>query len=155
MKQLTPYRRDSLWDFMSEVERSFNELWGPVKKNSEAPAGRESFLPPVDVHETPEMFVVSLDIPGVNEKDVKVDVHNGRLTVSGERRTQQSGKSEDGLFRRFEKSYGTFTRSFQLPQNVKEDKIEARQANGVLEILIPKAEEAKPRSIQIGKSTSH
>ncbi|HMN69606.1 MAG TPA: Hsp20/alpha crystallin family protein [Bdellovibrionales bacterium] len=143
MKQLNTYNGRSLWDFMSEVERAFDTAWQP-----EASARRqEMFMPAVDLHETTDSFLISVDLPGVEQKDVKIDVQDGRLVVKGERARQE--EKNDGLFRRFERSYGSFERSFQLPQNVSQDKIQAAFENGVLEILVPKAEIAKPRTVQI------
>lgn len=148
MRQLTPYRGgESLWDFMSDVERAFDDIWRSPRPGLATARMPESFLPSVDMQESKDMFLVSVDLPGVDQKDIRIDVQDGRLTVSGER-TRQS-ETEEGLFRRFEKSYGKFERSFQLPQNVNEEKIQARHENGVLEILIPKAEVAKPKSIAI------
>lgn len=156
MRQITPYRsQNSLWDFMSEVEKAFDEMWQPATASSTATTGTtparrtEAFTPAVDLHESKDFYLVSLDLPGVPEKDIKIDVEKGRLTVSGER--VRETKSEEGLFRRFERSYGPFERTFALPQNVAQDKIQARFENGVLEILIPKAELAKPTSISINK----
>jgi len=78
------------------------------------------FNPAVDVHENAEFYLVSVDIPGIAQKDIKIDVQNGRLSVSGER-TRQEVKDEK-MFRRFERSHGHFERTFQLPQDIKEEK---------------------------------
>lgn len=147
MRQITPYRnRESLWDFMSEVEKAFDEFWQPVPQRG---MQLEAFTPAVDVQETKDNFLVSVDVPGIPQKDIKIDVHNGRLTVSGER-SRETNK-EDGMFKRYERSYGRFERSFSLPQGVNPDSIQARCEDGVLEILIPKVEAAKPKSIEINK----
>lgn len=151
MRHITPYRTNanSLWDFMSEVEKAFDQAWH-TSDNSTAPERqifKQTFAPAVDLHETSENFLISIDVPGIDHKDIKIDVEKGRLTVSGERTREE--KKDDGMFKRYERSYGTFTRSFQLPQNIDEEKIQARTENGVLEILVPKAEVAKPRSVQI------
>lgn len=148
MRQVTPYRRESLWDFMSDIERTFDDLWGsPQGRRDDLNRSTASFIPAVDLHETKDFYLISADLPGVDLKDVKVNVEQGRLTIEGSR--EHENKSEDGLFKRFERSYGTFQRSFQLPQNVDENKIQARSENGVLEVMIPKAEVAKTRSIEI------
>jgi len=141
---LTPYNRGSLWDFMSEVEKAFDEAWTSEK----APAVAETkFAPPVEVQETQDYFLLSLDLPGVSEKDIRIDMHDGRLSISGERRSEQ--KESSGQFRRVERSYGRFERAFQLPVQVQEDKVQARFENGVLEIMIPKSEQSKARTIQV------
>ncbi len=149
MRQITPYRRDSLFDFMSEVERAFDDLWSqPQSAISRTP--NQMFHPAVDLHETADSFLISLDLPGMDQKDIKVDVQKGRLTISGERRNEHM--ENEGMFKRVERSYGSFERSFQLPQNVDDDKVQARFENGVLEVLVPKIEAAKPRSIEVESS---
>ena len=139
---------NSVWDFMSEVEKAFDDLWrsprSPTNVNQSAFSG---FTPAVDVHESGEFYLVSVDLPGVPQKDVNISIANGRLSVSGERKQEE--RKEDKMFKRFERSYGRFERSFQLPQDIDENKIQARYENGVLEIMIPKSEVAKPRSIHI------
>ncbi|MBX3023091.1 MAG: Hsp20/alpha crystallin family protein [Bdellovibrionales bacterium] len=151
MRQITPYRsRESLWDFMSEVEKAFDEVWrNPTETRGENRRELASFSPVVDLHESKDFYLVSMDLPGVPEKNIKVDVDQGRLSVSGER--SREIKNEEGMFRRIERSYGRFERTFALPQNVSQDKIQARYENGVLEVLIPKAEVAQPKSISINK----
>lgn len=151
MRHITPYRTstNSLWDFMSEVERAFDQAW-QTSDNSNAldrQSFKQTFAPAVDLHETSENFLISIDLPGIDQKDIKIDVEKGRLTVSGERTREE--KKDEGMFKRYERSYGSFVRSFQLPQNIDDEKIQARTENGVLEILVPKAEIAKPRSVQI------
>ncbi|NJL24797.1 MAG: Hsp20/alpha crystallin family protein [Calothrix sp. SM1_5_4] len=150
MRQLSPTRKESLWDFMNEVERAFDEAWRTPATRGSNERG-EGFIPAVDLHETDDLYLVSMDLPGVAEKDVKIDVQNGRLAVSGERRRET--RSNENGFKRYERSYGRFERLFALPQDVNQDGIKARFENGVLEIMIPKAEVAKPRSIAIEKDS--
>ncbi len=145
--QLSPYRRDSLWDFMSEVERAFDQAWSTSDIATRNEAQLPTFAPAVDLHETKDYYLISVDLPGIDQNNVKIDVEDGKLTVSGER-TRES-KTEEGMFQRFERSYGKFVRSFQLPQNVDQEKIQARSENGVLEIMVPKSAQAKARSVQI------
>lgn len=154
-RDLTSYRSaSSVWDFMSEVEKAFDEIWTPQQPitknqtfNSTSKRELATFAPPVDLHETPEFYLISLDMPGIAQKDIRIDVSHSRLTVSGER-TREEHKS-DGMFKRFERSVGRFERSFQLPQNIEEGKIQARTENGVLEIMIPKAAAQQQRTIKI------
>lgn len=141
--------RPTIFEFMNEVERSFDDLW---KTDRQMIRQSGTFQPHVDLHETDGFFLVSLDLPGIPEKDIKIDVQEGRLTVSGERVREE--QKNDGLYRRFERSFGKFERAFQLPTNVDAEKIQARFENGVLEIMVPKAEALKARQIKIesGKS---
>jgi HSP20 family protein len=148
MRNITPYqRRDSLWDFMSEVEKAFDQAWRTSDSTPVTREFKQTFAPAVDLHETSDYYLISVDLPGIDQKDIKIDVEDGRLTVSGERTREE--RKEDGMFKRYERSYGSFARSFQLPQNVNEDQIQARTENGVLEIMVPKAEKAKARSVQV------
>lgn len=141
--------RPTIFEFMNEVERSFDDLW---TKDRQLSRQSETFHPHVDLHESDGFFLVSLDLPGIPEKDIKINVQDGRLTVSGER-TREEQKA-DGLYRRFERSFGKFERAFQLPTNVDAEKIQARFENGVLEIMIPKAETLKARQIKIETAKS-
>lgn len=151
-KDLSPFTgRGSVWDFMSEMEKAFDDVWGTGSQLQQArrqPTAR--FVPAVDLHESDDFYLLSVDVPGMSDKDIKIDVHQGRLTLRGERKFEH--REEQKGFHRFERSYGTFERSFQLPADVKEDKIQARYENGVLEVMVPKAEKEKPRNIQVETS---
>jgi HSP20 family protein len=105
-----------------------------------------TWAPPVDVAEEADKIFVRVEVPGVDEKDLKVNYEDGLLTISGER---QFEKKDDRNYYRIERSYGSFVRSFSLPRSVDANKISASYKNGVLEIEIPKLEEAKPKQIQI------
>ncbi len=95
-------------------------------------------------------MVVRVEVPGMDEKDLKVHYEDGLLTISGEREFE---RKDDRNYHRIERSYGSFVRSFSLPRSVDADKISASYKNGVLEIEIPKLEEAKPKQIQINVGT--
>jgi len=117
------------------------------------PAGSQEVIatgdwaPRVDIAETDKAFEIKAEIPEVNKEDVKVTVHNGVLTIQGER---IQGKEEKGKkFHRVERCYGCFTRSFTLPDNVDENKISASFKDGVLNLQIQKTEEPKPKSIEV------
>jgi HSP20 family protein len=105
------------------------------------------WAPRVDIAETDEAFVIKVEIPEVNKDDVKVTVDNGVLTIRGERKQE---KEEEGKkFHRVERHYGSFARSFTLPDNVDETKVTASFKDGMLKLQIPKAEEAKPEVIEV------
>lgn len=109
---------------------------------------RESlWFPAVDVAEQENSYVVRMDLPGVSKKDVHVSTRENVLTVRGERK--QEGESKDSNYRRVERSYGSFQRSFTLPGLVRSDETKASFNNGVLEIVLPKVEEAKPKVIDV------
>ena len=107
-----------------------------------------SWAPPVDIKETPDSLVLSAELPGIDKKDVHINIEENVLTISGERSFSRDEKKED--YHRIERVYGSFSRSFTLPRNVKLDAVKANFENGVLTVTIPKAEESKPRKIAIG-----
>lgn len=102
--------------------------------------------PPVDVVEEQENLILKMEIPGIDEKDLRITFEDGLLSVSGER---QFERKEDRNYHRIERAYGSFTRSFSLPRTVDGAQIVANYRNGVLEIEVPKREEAKPKQIAI------
>ncbi len=105
------------------------------------------WVPRADVHENDNAFVVQLDLPGVEKDNVKVKFEDNTLVVSGERKYESN--TDEKNFHRVERIYGTFTRSIAVPKDVDADKISANFKNGVLEITLPKAEEVKPKEIEI------
>lgn len=114
-------------------------------------SGEDSFIsrftPKVDIEELDDDFEFHVELPGLNKKDVKINVKENVLTISGEKKNKKEDKSDN--YHRVESSYGKFQRSFRLPQNVKQNDIKAEFRNGVLDIVVPKAEEAKPKEIEI------
>jgi HSP20 family protein len=138
----------SIWDFMSEVDRIFDEAWRPGLELERRPQGNlPAFQPQVDVREKGDCYLLAFDLPGMSKDQIKIDFQDGRLTVSGERSFEN--KTEDDKFHRVERSYGRFERTFQLPNEVDGDKIQARFEDGVLEVLVPKTEVKRPKSIAI------
>ncbi len=101
----------------------------------------------VDIREDENQIVIKADVPGMEQKDINVNVDNGQLTISGERKFDDEERKES--YHRVERAYGRFSRSFQLPNTTDTGKISAVYKNGVLEVTLPKLEEAKPRSIQV------
>jgi HSP20 family protein len=116
----------SRWEptLFDNFDRMFSDMLEPVRQTS-----------PYEVSETENAFLLSIDAPGMKKEDVKIEVTGNTLTISGERRNK--------------KSYGKFARSFTLPDSIDSSKIEANFEDGVLEIAIPKSEQAKPRTIEI------
>jgi HSP20 family protein len=117
------------------------------------PNGKEqltagSFVPPVDVYEDEQNLILKLEVPGVNEGDINVSVENNTLTIQGERKFEKDEKEEN--FHRIERRYGSFLRTFKLPNTVDSDKVEASYDKGILKISLAKRAEAKPRQIKVG-----
>ncbi len=116
-----------------------------------ANAGRDdaygTWVPPVDIFERGEELVIRAELPGVNRDELEIQVEDGTLALSGERRREEQVEEQNAY--RLERSYGKFSRSFRLPTTVDTSKISAQYKDGVLEIVLPKLEEAKPRKVKI------
>ncbi len=134
---------DELIPLRNKVDRLFNLYSG----KEEEPMFTARWAPVADILETKDNYIVRAEIPGMDEKDISVEIENGVLTLKGERKFE--AKTEEKDFRRIERSYGQFLRSFTLPQNVNTDKITAAYVNGVIDVIIPKKEEAKPKKITL------
>jgi len=104
--------------------------------------------PKVDIVENESDFTIHADLPGLDKKDIKVSVENGVLSISGEKKEEKKEK-EKGKYYYYERSYGSFSRSFALPENVKEKDISANFKNGVLELVLKKSEKVMPKEIEV------
>jgi HSP20 family protein len=109
-----------------------------------------TFVPAVDVYEDEHNLTLKLEVPGLNEEDIKITLENNTLTVSGERKFEKEEKEEN--FHRIERRYGSFTRTFRLPATVDSEKVEAVYDKGVLKVTLAKRAEAKPKMIKIGSA---
>jgi len=114
------------------VDRFFNESFDQSKS---------AFTPGADVAETDSAFEIQVAVPGLNKKDISIDLKDGYLTISGERKFEKEDQSKN--FYSVQTQYGTFKKAFQLPDSVVEEKIEASYKNGILHVLIPKDETKK------------
>jgi HSP20 family protein len=134
----------------NRMDRLFNEMlqnaWGELPDSEEA--ATRDWSPLVDIRENDATLQFHVELPGMTKDNVEITVENNVLTVSGERKFEKETKEQ--TFHRVERAYGGFSRSFTLPTTVQTDKVAARFDNGVLEITLPKAEESKPRKIDIG-----
>jgi len=139
--RLEPFR--GLSTLHDQVSRLFNEA--AFRGNDES--ALTSWAPSVDIYETPNELVVKADLPDVNEKDIDIRVENNLLTIRGERKFEKKVPEENYL--RVERTYGSFSRSFSLPNTVSAEAIRADYSNGVLTVLLPKREETKPRQVKI------
>ena len=138
-----------LTSIQERMNRLFEDFFGrtSLALGTEEPLGTWGFAPPADIYGDAHKLVFKVEIPGIEEKDLKVEIEGNMLTVSGERKSEQEVKEEH--FRRKERHYGAFSRSFTLPNTVDPSKIEANYVNGVLAIELPKRAEAKPKQIKI------
>ena len=137
-----PFRE--MASLQNDMSRLMNGILGTANGNGDT----RTWIPPVDVWETADEVVYAFDLPGMSEEDVSVELDEGTLTISGAReRTDEV--SNDSLYR-YERRFGSFSRTIGLPQGVTDDSVRAEYKNGVLEVRVTKPEQPKPRRIQIG-----
>jgi HSP20 family protein len=141
-----PFREFStMQDRMNRMNRLFRESYSP--EGPEEALTTTSYAPPVDIYEDEHNITLKLEVPGIDEKDIDVRIENTTLTVHGERKIEKEEKEEN--FRRVERQYGEFTRSFTLPSSVDPGQVTADYAKGVLKINLAKKAEAKPKQIKV------
>jgi len=136
------------WTPFSELENMQRHLRG-ILDNTELPVAAETdhWLPTMDIRETEDALLVQAELPGINKADVKIEVKDDVLTISGERKYEKDVREEN--VHRIERAYGRFSRSFSLPANVDTGKVDATMKDGVLEIRLQKQEGARTREISI------
>jgi HSP20 family protein len=146
-----PFRNSpySPWRELDEVSNRLARMFGDAPLRG---GGGGLWSPPVSVSETPEELVFTAELPGLSEDQVSIDLENDVLTISGEKTEERTEGDEDSEYHLWERSYGSFRRSFSLPRAVNADDATAHFAKGVLEIRLPKAPEAKGRKIAISKN---
>lgn len=130
--------------FSRDVDRLFDAFFGGGEQS-------RRWVPAIDLVEGEDHFVLKADLPGLSEDDVSIEVQDGMLTISGERKAEHESR-ERGWYR-VERAFGSFSRSLTLPDGVDADAISAKFDRGVLEVTIPKPEQRKPRRVQIGAGT--
>jgi HSP20 family protein len=143
-----------LWDpwrdfgsLQERINKMFEETMGALSPTEGEEFERGTWAPAVDIHETGDGFVVRADLPGVKKDDIQIDLKDNTLTLKGEKKFEEKVSKDNYI--RVERSYGSFVRSFALPQNVDVEKIKASYKDGVLELTLPKKEEAKPKQIRV------
>ena len=127
------------------INRAFRESYASADRDESLTTS--SFAPAVDVYEDEHKVTLKIEVPGIDEKDIDVRVENNTLTVHGERKIEKEEKEEN--YRRVERQYGSFTRTFTLPQTVDTDHVSATYDKGVLKVSLPKKAEAKPKQIKV------
>lgn len=135
---------------MSTLEGRLGRLFTEAGAPFASAEGVGSWLPPVDIVEEADRLVFRAEIPGVAKDDIDVKVENGTLILRGEKKQERVSDNETS--HRVERFYGVFSRSFVLPTSIATEKIQARYKDGVLELVLPKADEARPRKIAILES---
>jgi len=138
------------WDPFRELnvlQDRMNRLFQDYAPRGEQDLTTGNFVPPVDIYEDEHSVTLKVEVPGLDPKDVDVQVENHTLTIKGERKFEKEEKEEN--FHRIERRYGSFVRSFTLPATVDTDNIKADYENGVLKVQLAKRAEAKPKQIKV------
>ena len=138
------------WDPFRELnvlQDRMNRLFQDYAPRGEQDLTTGNFVPPVDIYEDEHSVTLKVEVPGLDPKDVDVQVENNTLTIKGERKFEKEEKEEN--FHRIERRYGSFVRSFTLPTTVDTDNIKADYENGVLKVQLAKRAEAKPKQIKV------
>jgi HSP20 family protein len=142
-----PFR--DLLTIQDEMNTLFNRAYGERGQQGEGSGGPQAraWAPALDISEEKDAYLVSVELPGVKPDQIEITLEDGLLTLSGER--EWHAKSSEQQFHRVERRYGMFRRAITLPNQVKADAIEAHFEDGVLNVRVPKAEEARPKKIQV------
>lgn len=148
MTQITRYNPfREMEDLMERFQRSFGLV--PSRAGGEEGLSVADWTPAVDIREDENEYLLHMDLPQVRNEDVKVTVENGVLTIRGERRSRSESTDDKTKWHRIERFHGTFSRSFSLPENVREDSVDAKFEQGVLTVHLPKSKPAQPKAREI------
>ncbi|MBS3818208.1 Hsp20/alpha crystallin family protein [bacterium] len=145
IKRWDPFR--DLMTLKDRMDRIFEDTFRTQGEEKELMPS--TWSPSVDIFEDESNVVLSIELPGIEEKNIDVNIEDNALTVKGERNIEKEDKKEN--YHRIERAYGSFYRSFSIPNYVDVDKIEAQHENGVLKITMPKKAESKPRKVKVLK----
>ncbi|MHC2068097.1 Hsp20/alpha crystallin family protein [Bremerella sp. T1] len=135
----------ALANWSSEMDNLFESFFRPVRQSASG-----AWMPAMNISESEGSYQVDLELPGLGAEDVNVELHDGKLTISGERKTEE--QSEDRRWHRVEHVYGKFERVLKLGMPVDDENVSASFKNGVLSVTIPKSEQAKPKKIEVTNS---
>jgi len=147
LTRFEPYRE------FATLQDRLNRLFQSSFGDNQDALSTSNFNPAVDVYEDEHAVNLKIEVPGIDEKDLDIRVENNTLTVQGERKFEKEEKEEN--FRRVERQYGSFTRSFTLPQTVDAEHVSANYDKGVLKISLPKKAEAKPKQIKVNVGSAN
>ena len=136
----------------NEMNWLFNTFFDPSAPTGRGNGTTRRWLPPMDLVETPDHYVLRADLPGLSDGDVNVQLEDNVLTISGERKAEHEDQQEG--YNRLERAFGAFSRSLTLPDGVDPDGVQAHFDRGVLEIRVPKPEPKKPKTVQINLGTN-
>ncbi|HEX4441208.1 MAG TPA: Hsp20/alpha crystallin family protein [Thermoanaerobaculia bacterium] len=141
LMRIDPYRE------MQAFQDRINRAFGQSQSRREDEQSLGAWVPPVDIAEDKDRILITAELPGFQDNEISIQTENGMLSISGERKFERD--NTDRNYHRVERSYGQFVRSFSLPNNVDRERIQATFRDGLLEIDLPKREDAKPRQIPV------
>jgi HSP20 family protein len=144
---LSPFGRDPFTSFRHEMDRLFDDFFTPTEQRSFGGDAGVTLRPSVDVAETDQAYTVTAELPGLEQKDVELNLRDNALTLSGEKR--QESHEENGGRSYTERSFGRFERVIPLPEEVDADRVEANFKNGVLKVTLPKNPKARDKTRRI------
>lgn len=149
MTRFVPFRSplEGVAVLQNRLNSIFNDFASPNGETQNESLSAGSFIPPVDIYEDANRLVLKLEVPGIPQDDLQINLENQTLTVKGERKLVKDEKEEN--FHRIERRYGSFIRSFTLPATIETDSAQANHDNGVLSITLHKKEAAKPKQLKI------
>lgn len=139
------------WSILNQLNRELEQFVGQVAQ-PEGELKQAQWMPAVDIEETADAYIIHADVPGVKAEDIEINVENGLLEISGERKLEKA--VEERGVRRFERVFGKFYRSFRLPESADIENIKAKTDHGVLTVIVPKKAVAKPRKIAVEDAES-
>ncbi len=141
---------------LSDLQRTMNNVFGAwpglMRRGESDEEGlmEGGWMPSVDIYEEKDKIMVTAELPGMKKEEIDVQIGDGRLTIKGERKMENEDKKDN--YHRVERFYGTFTRSFTLPDTIDEENISANYKDGLLKLTLPKTEKAKPKKIDVAVS---
>ena len=141
---------EQLSTLREEINRLFDSPFGELTRRTDLFNG---WTPALDLYEDTDNLIVKAELPGMKREEIDISVHDGTLTISGERRYEE--KNQDAEPYRSERFFGRFHRTLALPKPVQSDKATANYKDGILTVILPKTEEAKPKQIQVNVSSTH
>jgi len=149
MNEMTRFPENrSLWGVFDEFDNLFDDFWRPVRSRRAGDATGGAFAPALDVTETDEEYRVRADLPGVKNEDLDISIQDGVLTINAETKYEDE-KKDNGRIIRQERRYGKFVRSMRLGDTVDVENVKADYKDGVLSLVLPKAEQVRPKRIDV------
>ena len=136
---------------LAQLQDRVNRIFQESASSREEGFNTTSFVPPVDIYETEQNIVLKVEAPGLDQKDLDIRIENNTITIRGERKFEKETKEEN--YHRVERRYGSFQRSFGLPQTVNTENVTADYENGILKVTLAKRAEAKPKQIKVNVGT--